>query len=918
MIRSALLCAILFLIHLNAFGQSVKGKLIDKDQKPLEMASVMLLNAKDSSLVIFVSSQANGMFELKEVKKGDYLVQISYLGFDNFWKSLKTENEPIDLGPITLKENAKELQSLVVSDYASPMEFGKDTVNYNAAAFKIKPGDVVEDLLKKLPGVEVERDGSVKAFGENVQNVLVDGKEFFGKDTKIATKNLDADAVEKVQVFDKKSDMAEFTGIEDGQDERTINLKLKPGKKAGYFGTAEVGGGTDDRFKARANINRFSPKSRVSFIGLANNVNEQNFSMQDYISFMGGIGSMMSGGGININLGENGGLPMGLINNQGVQKSFAGGLNYSKDFSKKIALVSSVFFNNFNNVLTNNATRENFLKDASFFSKIFENQTSNNQSVSFNLKLNAKPSAFQNFIFRLDGGFGGNDLASFTNNTSLKNDNSKINENTAKYDIIGKNYRLNPDLTYLQKFSKLGRSVVLKAKTTISHSENDADLNSKYTFYSDRITTNQILQNQLSANEGISYDVRAAYVEPLGKKRYLELSAGLDDQNNRSNTDFYDIVNESLIHNLNISSWYNRDFVNRKTGLKYSSTQQKYNWAVGMRYENSYLKGKINQESTRLNNQFRAILPELYYNYEFGNGHNFNLDYNTDMVEPSLQQLQPIVNNSNPLNIYKGNPLLSNEYKHNLSMRYMKYNAFEFRMFYASMRVGFTQNKINNSISIDEFFVRTITPLNSKNEQTGSGRIEYSTPIKPLKIKSKITVRSNVSNGYSKVNDVWNQTSIFGKGVNLSFENRKKEKVDLMTGLRYYRSDSKYSENQNLSQFYTETTWFVEGSFNFGENVILKSNLDNVYYRQSFSTEIVNVPLWKASLTAFVDKNKKLRTTIEVFDILNRNKGISRNSNLNYNEISQTNVLGRYFLIGLSYNIKGFKKTGGFEIKMDD
>ncbi|MCP9746781.1 outer membrane beta-barrel protein [Lacihabitans sp. CS3-21] len=918
MLRFVLLFSFVFFTTISVFSQKIQGKVVDKNQNPMEMASVMLLDAKDSSLVSFVSTTSNGVFEIKEVTKGNLLVQITYLGYENFWNKLTFEGNTIELGTIVLKENTKELQSLVVSDYGSPMEFGKDTVTYNAAAFKIKAGDVVEDLLKKLPGVEVERDGSVKAFGENVQNVLVDGKEFFGKDTKIATKNLDADAIEKVQVFDKKSDMAEFTGIEDGQDERTINLKLKPGKKAGYFGTAELAGGTSERFKGRASINRFSPKSRISFIGLANNINEQNFSMEDYISFMGGIGSMMSGGGMNINLGENGGLPMGLINNQGVQKSFAGGLNYAKDFNKKTSLVGSIFINDFFNDLNKNVSRENFLKDASYWSQILGSQNSNNLSTSFNLKLTSKISAFQNVIFRLDGGLGSNRLNSVSSDISLRTDNSKINENDAIYNISGNNYRLNPDLTYQQKFSKLGRSMVLKAKTKVNHTDNNADLDAKYAFYSDQITTRKILQNQQSANEGVSYELNAAYIEPFGKKRYLEFSAGMDDQNNKLNTDFFDVINEALIYNLNLSTWYNRDYINRKTGLKYSSTQTKYNWAAGFRYENSFLKGRINNENTNITNTFNAILPELYYNYEFGNGHNFNLDYNTDMVEPSLIQLQPIVNNADPLNIYKGNPSLSNEYKHNLSMRYLKYNAFEFRMFYASFRAGFTQNKINNSINIDEFFVRTVSPVNSKNEQSGSGRIEYSTPIKPLKLKTKITLRSNVSNGFSLINDVWNQTTIFGKGLNFSIENRKKDKVDVLAGIRYYRSDSRYSENTNLGQFYTETTLFVEGSLNIGENVILKTNFDNVSYQQSFSKDHVNVPLWKTSITAFVDKSKKLRLTAEVFDILNQNKGISRNSNLSYNEISRTNVLGRYFLFGLSYNIKGFKKMNGIEIKMGD
>lgn len=911
-----LLFLLFYIPFFCSFGQIITGKVIDKNQEPMEFASVMLLNKTDSSLVNFVTSKASGEFELKDFKSGNYLVQITYLGYESYWQSIEVSNEPILLGIISLKLSTKELKSLVVSDYGSPMEFGKDTVTYNASAFKSKVGDVVEDLLKKLPGIEVERDGSIKAFGENVKNVLVDGKEFFGKDIKIATKNLDANAIDKVQVFDRKSDMAEFTGIEDGQDERTINLKLKPGKKAGYFGTGEIAGGNDERFNGRINLNRFTPQSKISFIGMANNINEQNFSMNDYFSFMGGLSSMMSGGGIN--MGESGGIPLGMANTLGVQKSFAGGLNYSKDLNKNTSLTSSVFFNNFQNNLLNSASRENFIKDGVFFSEINDDRISVNNATSFNVRLKSKISPFQNIIFRVSGGFGNNNLESTNSNTSFNGQKVKINENSGTYSVWGSNYNFTPTLTYQRKLGKAGRSIVLNGKTNINNSENDADLDSKNTFFRSPILVSKILQSQLSANEGIGFDFNGVYIEPIGKKKFVEFNAGLNDQNSRSNTDFYDIINQNLIQNFDLSRWFERDYVNRRTGIKYSTTQSKYSLAFGLNFENSLLKGLINNEYTQIKNKFKAVLPVLFYNYDIGTGHNFGVNYTTDMVEPTLQQLQPIINNSNPLNVYQGNPNLKNEYRHSLVGRYMKYNSFEFRMFYANLRIGYIQNKINNKLTIDPSLVRTFSPENSRNEQNGSGRLEYSTPIKPLKIKTKIALNSNFSNGFSLVNNVWNRTTIFGKGFNLSLENRKKDKIDIVSGLRYYRSDSKFSQNPNLAQNYTESTIYLEGSFNIGANMVLKTNFDQMSFKQSFSEEVINVPLWKASLTTFVNKNKKLMVTANVFDILNLNKGVNRTSNLNYNEISQTNVLGRYFLIGLSYNIKGFKKTDGLEIKMEN
>ncbi|MBK6993898.1 MAG: carboxypeptidase-like regulatory domain-containing protein [Lewinellaceae bacterium] len=324
------------------FSQNIhiEGQVADSSGIGLPAASVVLLEKKDSLFVLFGLTDEAGRFTLKRIEPGEYVLQISYLGYKNHWQALeiKAGQGNANLGKIVLEPSSMLLNDVEITADRVPLSMRKDTLEYNALAFKTQPGAVVEDLLKKLPGIQVQPDGTIKAQGKTVQNVLVEGKEFFGNDPKIATKNLPADAVNKVQVFDKKSESAEFTGIEDGRDERTINLKLKDGKKQGYFGKANIGAGTEGRYEGNFNLNRFGRRTQMSAIGMANNNNQQGFSFQDYINFMGGLGNFMSGGSgggsmrLSFNI-EDGGVPMGPMLDRGFTESWAGGANFNTDFS---------------------------------------------------------------------------------------------------------------------------------------------------------------------------------------------------------------------------------------------------------------------------------------------------------------------------------------------------------------------------------------------------------------------------------------------------------------------------------------------------------------------------------------------------------------------------------------------------------
>jgi len=317
----------------------VSGSVTDTLSVGLRGATVVVLTRADSVLTKFATTAADGAFTIKRVPVGDYILQVTFVGFEAYRHNFSLSNADYDAGDIKLSDSIGELGELVVSSEHIPMVVKGDTLEFNAAAFGVRPNAVVEDLLRRLPGIEVDADGTVTAQGKEVQNVLVDGKEFFGNDYKIATKNLTAEAVDKVQVYDKRSDMAEFTGVEDGAEEKTINLELKEDHKQGYFGNMSGGYSAEGRYDGQASVNRFSSTTQLSFLGNVNNVNRQGFSFGDYINFVGGM-SAMGGGGFRM---DSGGLQLGTDLSDGFSNTLSLGLNASRDFGSKVSIRSSSY-----------------------------------------------------------------------------------------------------------------------------------------------------------------------------------------------------------------------------------------------------------------------------------------------------------------------------------------------------------------------------------------------------------------------------------------------------------------------------------------------------------------------------------------------------------------------------------------------
>ncbi|MBI5914743.1 MAG: TonB-dependent receptor [Bacteroidetes bacterium] len=919
---------ILFFLFLSSLisaqkAVDVSGLVTDSTNTGLLAATVVLMEKKDSTLSAFGITEADGRFLMKKITPGNYLLQVSYVGYETHWQplSIAAGNEKMDVGQVTLSPASATLNEVEVTADRVPLRMQGDTLEYNAAAFKTQPGAVVEDLLKKLPGVEVQADGTIKAQGETVQNVFVDGKEFFGNDPQVATKNLPADAVDKVQVYDKKSEMAEFTGIEDGRDSKTINLALKEGHKQGYFGNATAGGGTDERYQGRFNLNRFSKNSQLSGIGMANNNNQAGFSFNDYMQFMGGLGSMMGGGGggsrsvrMSFDLGQTG-IPLEGGQVDGIMTTWAGGVNFNRDFGKKTELQSSYFLSKIQNDIERSTQRQNLLGDQSFLSTEDENTHTESFNHRLNLTLKHEIDSFQDLSLR--SSLALSDARYNSDGTSQTFDVHGIleNENVRNYRSDGQRLDLTNTATYRRRFGKKGRAFVADSSFNFGQNTQDGHLNSETSFYQTDTTRIPLDQRQNMTDDAMSYSLGASYTEPLGKAKYLEINASRQNYTNETSKDFYDIGPGGEELNNDLSNHFDRGYLYDRAGLNLMVNRKKWNLTGGSAVQRSSLEGQQRGEAEALKKQFTRLLPSLFFNHEPGIGRNFSFEYQTNLREPSPEQLQPLVDNSDPLNLYVGNPDLKPEYAHQLSAHFMRFDQFTFTSFFANISAEYVKDRITNASSVDSLFRRTVRPVNVKNDRSLRGFVDFSTPLRPLKTTVRLNLSSSWNHGILFVNDLENSTDRITNGVDLSFSNRKKEKVDATIGARLSHNRTTYSESEALNQtylnrrYYAEATVYPNKKWEFGSKFRY-----TVYSDENFGGEQV-VPLWEASLSRYLLKNNRGKLTLSAFDILNKNLGVRRNSELNYLEQQRINTLQRYVMLTFAYSIQGFGgQAGGITI----
>ncbi|RDB04213.1 outer membrane beta-barrel family protein [Runella aurantiaca] len=905
---------------------TIKGTLRDTANRPLEGATVMLLDGKDTSLVSFSRSQSTGAFEFKNVTNAPYFLKATYMGLQPMSQLIQPQTtDLLDLGAIQMAPVPKDLKEVIVKGERDPVTIKQDTIEYNAGSFKVQPNAAVEDLLKRLPGVKVDRDGTVRAQGQQVQRVTVDGKEFFGRDPKMATKNLPADVVDKVQVFDRKSDQAQFTGIDDGQREKTLNLTLKEEKKKGIFGNVTAGVGDASRYSLKGNFNRFSKTRQLSFLGMANNINQQGFSIDDYMNFTGASQRMMAGGGVRLqfNSDDDAAIPLNFGGrNNGFVTSGGAGLNYNDQLSKKTELQSNYFYNQLDQLIERETNRETFLPMGNFKTNQNTAQKTTNATHRGNVTLDHKIDSLNSLKWTNNFNYSQNSSNTGSSTRSINGSGILENEGTRQSNAQGDTWRLNSELLWRHKFGKKGRTLSTNFILGMEQSGRDGSLRAVNTFYNptgQRNRVDTLRQTNTQTNDRQSYGLTASYTEPLGKRKYLEVNYALNFTQNDVDRQVFDVNGEGRAPRFNtqLSNQFRNDFMYQRGGLNFRMNDKKYNFSTGVSVQRSALNGDLILQNAHIERTFVNVLPNLRYQYNFAANRNINLTYDTDVREPSIQQLSPIVDNSDPLNIVTGNPNLRPEYNHRLNLNFFNFNQLKFSNFFAFANLTYTTNKIANAQQVDANLVRMYRPVNVKDDYTVNANISKGFRIKALGTRVNFSTNLVLNRGITPVNDVDNLTRRLESRNRLRFEYRYKEILDLSTSAAITYNQTEYSLNPNLNQSFVNQVYDVEGNLKVTKTLTLNSTLDYNIYDFAGSTFNQKVPIWNASVSKFFLKANRGELKFSVVDMLNRNVGINRIAQANFVQDERIRSLGRYFLLSFTYSLKSFMggmPSGGMRV----
>jgi outer membrane receptor protein involved in Fe transport len=920
-----ILLMVLMLVAVATHAQkfSIKGQVTDTLSAPLPSTTVMLLNSKDSTLVNFGVSDLKGFFEIKNINKGDYLLKITFVGYASHMQRVVTPAMPsaIEIGRIKLAPQTKELDAVVIQGEKNPVTVKKDTIEFNAGSFKTKINANVEDLLKTMPGIEVETDGTVRAQGEQVQRVTVDGREFFGRDPKLATRNLPADAVDKVQVFDRKSDNAQFTGIDDGQREKTINLELKEDKRNGAFGNLMAGVGTEDRFQATGSVNKFSKGQQLSFLGMGNNVNEQGFSIGDFMNFSGGAQSMMGGGGgtRTVTIGGPGGGSSGAgpaLNfggrQSGIMTNYAGGINFNKDLNKDTKLTSSYFYNHLDRNVSTDLTRVNTLPNIGTYDfNQVSRQLSSNDNHRGTLMIDHNIDSANTIRATANAAYTESESNTFSESKTMNIGNTAVQNESDRSSYNAQNVlSLNASVLWRHRFAKKGRSLSTNFTAGLSDTESEGSQNTTNTF--NLLGTEQnIDQTNTQDTRNQSAGASISYTEPLGGRKYLEANYNFSTNRNEVDRQVFDWKNGTSEFNNALSNKYVSNYIYNRPGMNFKMNREKYSVTVGASYQMTSLTGDLLLRDVTINQNFENLLPVARFNYDFSSFKHLRFDYETSMQEPSIQQLQPVVDNSDPLNITIGNPDLKPAYTHRISTNYTAFNPAKFMNLFAFINASYMKNAIVNSQSVNDSLVRTTRPVNVKSAQSLSANINAGFPIKKLNSRFNLGPTASLSENITVLNEQETtvRNSTLGGSVRYNYTYKEYVIFDLRANLS--KQLTKY-DFETPDQDYFNQTYRSELNLNFLKKYAFNTSYEYLIYASTTTDFRQTIPFWNISFSRFVLKNNAGELKIGVNNLLNQSNSVTQSTGENYVQQQVMNNLGRYYMVSFTYALnKHLNPMGG-------
>ena len=919
----------LLLTSYVGFAQNltIQGSLKDSiANRALNSATVSLVYAKDSSLVSFSRTNEAGVFNFKNVAPGNYLISVSYVGYVPKWVPVLTGTEKtVEMGLIYMND-VNSMSTVTVTARRPPVVINGDSVEFNSENFKTAPNAVVEDLLKKMPGMEVDKSGGITVNGKKVTKVFVNGKEFFTGDPMMATKNLPADAVDKIQVYDRKSDQAMFTGIDDGSEETAINLKLKKDRNRSTFGKLNGGAGTPSVFDAQGNINVINNDEQFSAIGGANNTNRQNFSNRNIVNFSGGGGGRPgAGGGVTINF--SGGSGETDANAQGIADTYSIGGNYSNIFNDKKTefnanlSVSDVTRNN------NSFSKTQNLTPGNAFNRISNsNSIAGNKQQNFGSTIDHKVS--DNFSFRFTPSLGLQQTTNYSEDstqTYLTNGNL-LNSNNTIASSTSDAVNAASTLLLRKKFAKKGRTLSSTITQSFNRSNSTGNqFTEQLSYINNKLTNDSILDQQNTRKgENTSYSANLIYTEPLGKKSLLEFNTYLSksigsssrrifDRNNA--TDTYDLLNTRLTNEFNSEYTYSGG------GMSYRSNQKKYNFSTGVSLQKAVLDGENISAKTKLSQSFQDILPNATFRYNFSQTKNLNVDYRTSTNQPSITQLQPVLDQSNINRQSIGNPDLKRSYVHNLNIRFFSSKILAGKSFFSTLNASTTNNSIVNYDSVLPNRTILTKPVNVNGAYRINTSLNYGFGIKKLKSRLSFGLNAGLNNNISFANGLLNTIVTKSTGPSMTYSYIVDDVIDINLTARYSFSNTNNAVNPTLNTNFLTKVFGADMTNYLPLNIVLNQSFNyaiNTGRAEGFNTAI---PIWNASFSKFFMKNKRAEIKMSAFDLLNKNIGISRNVSQNQIVDRSYNVISQYFMLTFTYSLQksglgGGARPGGMMIRM--
>lgn len=895
------------LVGQNLTTYTVKGKVVDSLNEALPYTTVVILSSVDSSLLNYAVSDDFGIFEMVKVKPDNYILQLSFMGYNTFSKKIKVSGEkPIfSLGTIELSNRNNLLSEVSIEGEYIPIVFKNDTVEYNAGAFKTQNGANAEKLFEKMPGIEVDSDGEITAHGEKVNKILVDGKEFFGDDPKIASKNIPADAIDKVQVFDKKSELSEFTGVDDGERSRTINIKLKADRKKGIFGEAKLGGGVESKYAGKLNVNRFSETAQFTSLLMANNINEQGFSYQDYFNFMGGISNVLKTGKMTFDPSETG-IPINIPgSNNGIASTLAGGINYNQDIGKSTHIISSFFVNNSNSDIDRTTNSTNFLQESSFESKSEEIQDQFIQNYRLNLKLQHEFNEKNRIDLTAVGIYTGSNSNVFSFENQFFSDGTE-NISNGKTDKKGDGLNTTLGLDYKKKFEKKGRSINVLGDFYYLNNDNNSLLsNVRAVRLNNGISiNNSINQSQNQLIEKIEYFGKVAFTEQLSKRSFLILDYSYYNQSQENNKEFLDINDGNLTFNNLLSNFFKSQYSFNQLGFKFNYKLDKNMFVIGLDGQQSNLVGTRNENVAAIDQNFQVLLPNFNWRKRDGMSSNINLSYSTAFNEPSITQLQPVIDNSNPLNVYIGNPELKPEYSHDLSFNWFTYDAFSHQQKGIYLRGYAVHNDINNARFFDSISkLQTSTPRNTQDNLGINSGLRYGFRISKLKTQIRTALNFSLNQGYNLIDDNINKALTYNYGGSISISNINKKVFDIKLEISSNANLNQVGINNQPSSMYINSKILGEVNAEFLKDWETGVTATQNFFQGESLSQNQSFFILDAFISKTIFKNKRGHLKLAVYDILNQRTGISNYGQANYLVESNVNVLKRFGMLTFSYKI---------------